>query len=244
MRYESHALMVHAEYKKTLYGEDLSGVTVVKHAVKNSTTGLQLGAGQAFDNSSKARLVKLLGDDLEKTKAEESSWIKRCQFLPKNLIALSADRIIWQKPRCRLNICFDRNDYKYIDVPSPTLIFCLDRKSGLSVFAIKGAKARKNSILYNAPFGNINGNGAMCTGNQGLLRFSDSIEETIRSCETMFSQSAFTECHGNPVRGVRTFDKLVDHWKTISKSAVFDNSLLIRSSRSEKHLGEIINAWS
>lgn len=129
------------------------------------------------------------------------------QFLPEHVLVSAPDELIWHvKPTRRVHFFSSRaNDtLEALDgalLPTPGLVFKASRRGhaspGLSVWAVRQrGRPDPNTILYHAPFFNVNGQGRVCHGSM----------KTPGTCESHaaegwtdgFFASSFT--HGSGVR--------------------------------------------
>lgn len=128
------------------------------------------------------------------------------RFLPERVVASTPSCLIWHKRIGREPIYFESkseelNDLSGTALPHPPLIFCLRRRrrgSGGSMHV--WAKRRRgrpdeDTILYHAPFFNVNSRGGVC---HGSMRTPGGFGPGYtRGWEQAFFQSAFT--HGSGV---------------------------------------------
>lgn len=115
--------------------------------------------------------------------------------------------------------------------PVPNLIFKLEG-SELDVFAVIDNVITEKTILYRAPFGNIDDNGSVCMGNVKKGKRMDDINKTMEHWEKLFFNSTFTHTSTDKVVN----GNLVTAMKDCQLHGVFYPELLIATKRTFKSI--------
>jgi PRTRC genetic system protein B len=103
----------------------------------------------------------------------------------------------------------------------------------LNVFAIKDRQPALDTLLFNAPFGNVSNEGKVCMGNVAVKESFDCIEDLIDSWENYFFNSVFT--HTNNDRIVK--GNLVKILKSVRENDnPFPDKVLLLEGRTIKDL--------
>lgn len=123
-------------------------------------------------------------------------------YLPGNVLFADADTLVWWVPAQRRHIAFRCPESTLGErsaiVPHPALVFMVSGTQWL-VWAHKGTKRPvPDTPLWQAPYFNVNGEGAICRGN--VATPNGSTMDKIDAWETAFFRSFFT--HPNLPKGL------------------------------------------
>lgn len=188
-----------------------------------------VGPGQPLQNKTIARIAKSFTE--KKIQDAEKDKFQRCFGpIPNNLLYIDQgdfkERFVWFRMGGSMKLYFNIRESKYpkqLSVMIPKLIFLT--KGSLHIFAIKDMNPDLNTILYEAPFPNINDNGGVCLGNVQPRITKSSFEDYIRIYENSFFASEFTSEHLNQRRASIS---ILELWKEVSRTQKFNNDYLIK----------------
>jgi PRTRC genetic system protein B len=192
-----------------LYGSSFASV----HAIENG----ELQAGHPLD-------MNALKDTLEALHASRLEW------MPPNVLAYGAGRLVWFEPPQSRALFFETTDAALNDlsgqlVPLPGLIFDATERS-LRVWAYRGQeRPARDEPLCIAPFFNV-ARGVVCLGSMRMpSRFDASSGEVWSSS---FFAAAFT--HQTQMGSLVSFGgSHVELWLEAQRQQSFDESWLISS---------------
>lgn len=169
---------------------------------------------------------------------KEESFLTPEGLLPQSILYLNSGKnacAIWHSPAQSVKLLFE-ND---LTIPSgianiPPLVWKAD-KANLQVFAAKDKTLIMETLLYHAPFFNLNKEGRVCMGNVNVKIPKDcSLENFIALWQEYFFNSYFTHLLGgfNPVAG-----NIVQLWQSlVNTPAKFPLKSLMPNNRTLRHL--------
>jgi PRTRC genetic system protein B len=136
---------------------------------------------------------------VEEINTKEIERIHCDGILPSNLLYWGKKNLnvelVWYVKSSWKSLSFSKHlGIKDGKIIAPTLVFKLSGNT-LSVFAVKTKTPKENTILYKAPFHNVNEVGQICMGTAKVVKSSE-IKTIMKSYEDGFFQSKFTEIHG------------------------------------------------
>lgn len=147
----------------------------------------------------------------------------------KNLLYFNNDgeniELIWFKQGNVKKLKFDKQS----EIVSgnywlPNLVFRVFEKN-LYVYAVKTSNVKDNTILYNAPFPNVNNINEVCQGNVEINNDFENLEDIMQEYEKFFFNSEFTHLNNTKV----TKSKISDVYNEITNKPIkFPNNQLIK----------------
>jgi PRTRC genetic system protein B len=152
-----------------------------------------MGVGKPLSISS----AKQLGDSLV-----QANFSSVRGLIPENLIYCDSspgqEVFAWFKPASKQNLYFhDKLKIKDGLYPVPPLLF-IASNGRMDIFALKeNNKPQIESVLYLAPFHNVNSNGNVCLGSSKNMKKPKSFEDFIISFEILFFNSRFTHANNS-----------------------------------------------
>jgi PRTRC genetic system protein B len=125
-------------------------------------------------------------------------------FIPEQVVMLGVNRLAWWCPAGRRRIWFRPSDEKHKNlmtlngkfVHHPPLLFVVGQRGGdgLAAHALtENKRPTPDTVLYRAPYWNLNDQGGMCRGNISLPSCST---KSIDGFERAFFNSAFSHTSG------------------------------------------------
>jgi PRTRC genetic system protein B len=144
--------------------------------------------------------------------------------------------VVWYSKAQLRNLLFIEN----LGIPNgkaniPSLLWVANRNR-ISVYALKtGKRPTETSLLYHAPFFNVNSDGVVCMGTVDVsIKKTASLEEFTTAWENYFFNSYFSHLMltHNPINGnlVSLFKKLINTDKTFPKEK------LVKTNRTLKNI--------
>jgi PRTRC genetic system protein B len=118
-------------------------------------------------------------------------------FLPENVLSISADHMVWWMPACERNVFFRTLELgtRSAKVPHPPLLFVVIR-GGWSVWALpENRRPTIETALQHAPYFNVYDTGGICTGSAATP--SGVAAAGIPQWESAFFDSEFTHINGS-----------------------------------------------
>lgn len=193
---------------QTLNGfENQKTVHVTRHPIHSTETGPILLAGEPVGEEIIEDLVVAL----------EGTHKERVQLMDDRVLAKTGTTIVWYRKGSNATCRFLHKD-EVIEVSCnvPPLIFCASAGT-LKVVAYKGkGKPNSSTKLFRAPFPNIGSSGSMCLGSNKLDHFIS--ESMIDFVEEMFFESEFTELHGSCLKGVESYQQIVEFFEQLGEA--------------------------
>jgi PRTRC genetic system protein B len=190
---------------------------LLKHEIKNLDGKIYLSAGIILDEESRSQIEQVITNKPNKDKFE---------LLPDNLIGKSDSMVLLYSDKSIREFWITVNGLdKKIKAHVPSLVFKVSKRGKISVAAYKGSgRPSLDTILYNAPFGNINDAGHLCIGGNVLKWPIQSLDDVVN----MFFGSPFNEIQMiGGVKGVMTMINLEDFWLQVRKRKKFDETKLL-----------------
>jgi PRTRC genetic system protein B len=118
----------------------------------------------------------------------------------------------------------------------PNLLFNVVNNS-LHVYALKSSTITKDTILYNAPFPNVNTTGYVCEGNIEVNKLLTNINDLMKEWERFFFNSEFTHLSNTKI----SYSKISDVYnKILDKTIKYPNNELVKLNKA-KYLLEWMN---
>lgn len=148
-------------------------------------------------------------------------------LIPYNVLHFSKSekKVIWySEPRKEALLFIEKLNMPEGIFPLPYLLWKLT-DNGLSLWALKERPTTKQTILYHAPFLNINEKGEVCMGNTKFLTESKDYALIIKAVENAFFWSNFTHTNHNHI--LKTSIAAV--YSKIVNTALFDNEELLKT---------------
>lgn len=174
-----------------------------------------------------------LSELLQTSSELQNHFLRSKGVLPVNVLFVNPDKqgyAVWYTPPQKRYLLFIGK----LTIPCgeafvPAMVWKAGR-DGVSVFAIRGKnRPQNNSVLYHAPFFNINYNGAVCMGNVRI-----DIERTTHLEEFMFKweQYFFNSYFSHTLQGGSIIDgNIVQLWQgLVSSAAKFPEDVLTKSN--------------
>lgn len=142
---------------------------------------------------------RLLDMDFIRSLSDELGTRVPVEILPENVLARTADQIVWWSPARHRSLFFSTKDERVQALsgksfPHPALLFRL-RGRLLTVRALReSARPTAETPLFVAPYWNTAQDGDVC---QGSMRTPETVSVTsIQGWEDAYFKSAFTHPHG------------------------------------------------
>lgn len=164
------------------------------HKVENFGTdarpNFQIAAGQPVTREA---IVDMFG-----TLAKELTL--NVDFLPENVLSISADHMVWWTPPCERNVFFNNRELgkRGGKVPHPGLVFAVVKDSWY-VFSITGTERPKlDTPLCHAPYFNVYDDGLICAGSAAKPK--GIIAGAIPQWDAAFFDSEFTHVNGGKMK--------------------------------------------
>ncbi|CAN7639924.1 PRTRC system protein B [Massilia sp. LjRoot122] len=161
-----------------------------QHKVENFGTeadpDFQIAAGQPVTREAIVAMFEQLAKQLT----------LNVDFLPENVLSISADHMVWWMPACERNVFFNTKELgkRAAKVPHPGLVFAVV-KSNWYVFALTGSERPKlDTPLCHAPYFNVYDDGSICAGS--AARPVGIATGAIPQWEAAFFDSEFTHING------------------------------------------------
>jgi len=161
-----------------------------KHKVENFGTeanpNFQIAAGQPVTREAVVAMFEQLAKQLT----------LNVDFLPENVLSISADHMVWWTPACERNVFFNNRELgkRAGKVPHPGLVFAVVKGSWY-VFALTGTERPKlDTPLCHAPYFNVYDDGLICAGS--AARPKGIAAGAIPQWEAAFFDSEFTHING------------------------------------------------
>ena len=175
----------------------LKGAYVERREIKNGV----MGAGKPLNVETLASLLKTV----EKFAKDSTSMVSLHGEIPENLLYASTNidtyKLVWyRKPEKRMLYFSDKLSIPNGEMEVPGLIYVANGSS-LDMYAFKGTKPTSKSVLYNAPFFNVDG--YVCLGNGKMQKPKiQSYNNWMKYWEDMFWKTEFSHILGeNPIKG-------------------------------------------
>lgn len=199
---------------------------------KRKIINRKLGAASPLD----LETVKSLAVEFSK---EMQSKIYLDGMIPSNVIYISQrptrEGLIWTYTEKKGTLLFT-SDTK---IPNgeyslPNLIFRINYKGHLYVYAYKDEEITDTMKLFRAPFWNTSGDGSICMGNVSInLNQPITARSLMRKAENRFFGSTFTHSSNeNNIKG--TMQSFISRFHQCNES--FDNEILVSNSKTIKSL--------
>lgn len=118
-------------------------------------------------------------------------------FLPENVLSISADHMVWWMPACERNVFFKNRELgtRGAKVPHPPLLFSVVKGSWY-VFALnKNERPKLETALFHAPYFNVYDSSAICVGSAATPK--GIAADAIPQWEAAFFDSEFTHTNGS-----------------------------------------------
>ncbi len=184
-------------------------VCATRHKVNPDTHTLSIGTIVSAPQIAKT---------FSELKVEKSKQNTVC--IPENVIYESDQLLVWFKRRFVGDMWFRHGSKpQRLNVEWPPLLFALlKKKQSMYVFALgKNSRPNENSVLYNAPFMNINERGHLCQGTAHLP--IDLSTQSITECESTLFDSQFTHVNHEYTFRHKTDNKThFSFWKSKAKT--------------------------
>lgn len=174
-----------------------------------------------------------LSELLQTSSELQNHFLRSKGVLPANVLFVNPDKqgyAVWYTPPQERNLLFiDKLTIPCGKAFVPGMIWKAGR-DGVSVFAVKSKnRPQDHSVLYHAPFFNINYNGAVCMGNVRIT-----IERTTHLQEFMFQweQYFFNSYFSHTLQGGSIIDgNIVQLWQgLIDSDTRFPENVLIKTN--------------
>lgn len=200
--------------------------------------GFTFGSPVPLDEKTLKQLVKHYSVKSNKT-------IVNPEIIPEYLLYGQSDSdsttVVWYRPAQKKVLNFSKSlKLKTTEVHIPATLFCI-RNEALYAFALKDNKRPDyNTVLCNAPFFNIYGNGAVCLGTANIGKPGNTFVDEIERYENGFYMA---EQNGGTTEG-RTKTPLAKLWgNQIKSKKPFDVKELIKHPK-YKNLGDFLEGRS
>ena len=202
-------------------------VFVTHHAVKLNDQGTPvLGVGSAVTKDAVLDMVKELRGSIP------------VEFLPENVLARTADSIVWWTPASvRAIFYMDGKSTELSQLsgkrfPQPPLVLRIENGS-LQVRALqKNERPKPATQLYRAPYWNVNDHGDVCLGSTHVP--SETAVSNLQEWEKAFFTSEFT--HANTVQKLTTHPGgFTGLWKSLIGKTAFPSRLLVDAKETLQH---------
>ena len=216
-----------------LGGEDI--ICITSHPIYKTGKESVIGAGKAFSDGDAENMLKILADKRREKR----------ELLPSTLLAKTVDSMIWYRPATMKTVVrFIGGETGALEfvVPVPNLIFkCASGSMEVCSFKGKG-RPSNDTLLYHAPFGNINKTMQMCVGANQVPKYP-SVSE-ISDLEDMFFESEFSELHFNGAcKGIDSYEALVNFYKTLEGKERFPTRKMLAVKRSDGESALTLGGW-
>lgn len=184
----SHALMLYSS--RGAQGSVNNFMYATQHKVENFGTeakpNFQIAAGQPVTREAVVTMFEQLAKQLT----------LNVDFLPENVLSISADHMVWWMPACERNVFFNNRELgkRAGKVPHPGLVFAVVKGSWY-VFALTGTvRPKLDTPLCHAPYFNVYDDGLICAGSAS--RPKGIVAGAIPQWEAAFFDSEFTHING------------------------------------------------
>lgn len=176
-----HALVFHSVRGSDGYH---TSTILTSHTIHTVEGRPLLGAGRAVGLTEQEKLRAILDNNLS----------SRCDYLPKNVIAISARQTVWYVPGSTRPMIFRVGSaIRRYTVPWPHLVLRV-RGQKLDVVALgSGQRPGPSARLYHAPIANVHASSNVCTGSTMPPKESDL--PTLPEWESILFDTAFTHPH-------------------------------------------------
>ncbi|GGF27967.1 PRTRC system protein B [Flavobacterium limi] len=186
------------------------------------------------------REAEALAKALITEKMKQTAFLKSGGILPTNILHIHPSRdkgaVIWHTKPQKRPLYFIEG----LGIPSgqafvPAMVWQATKNS-LRVFALMGnRRPTEKTLLYHAPFFNINEDGRVCMGSVSIdIKESSCVEQFTKAWEHYFFRSYFSHLMGenSPIKG-----NCVSLWKDLVASGrAFPTAILKRSNNTLKNL--------
>ena len=195
----------------TVYKSGLSQYYLESHQISEDG---RIMAGRPLLQDTIQAMVDVMFDERKNTQA--IGGIIPDNLLSYQLLPGGKYKVVWFRPAEVRVVHFS----EALRIPTgkakvPAMIYCTDGRS-MDVYAMKqDARPKENSLLYNAPFFNVNDQGDVCLGSAKVKKPTDkTYSAMMKYWEDLFWLSEFTHVNGNDKK---TTTPLADLWRGIMK---------------------------
>lgn len=189
---------------------------LTSHPVHSGENGPIIGAGQLVDAQAQQYMLNALMNNLKQTSLD---------FLPSNILAISARSIVWHVPAKVAPMYFQiKGKSTRLMVPWPHLVFKVtERVLSVAAVSVKG-RPGPGSRLFHAPLMNIWHDSRVCTGSATAP--TGWMVEHCRGWENIIYKTNFSHVnhdrtlllHGGEKKAVSNSQHL-SFWKGLAKSS-------------------------
>lgn len=203
--------VIKPSFAVVFHEESLSNrvVCATRHQVNSDTNTLSIGTIISAPQIAKS---------FSELKVEKSKKSTLC--IPENVIFDSDEILVWFKRRSVADMWFRHGSkpMRLVVEWPPVLFAAMKKTQSMFVFALgKNSRPKDSSILYHAPFMNINDRGHLC---QGTAHLPNNIcTGTIHECESTLLDSQFTHVnHEYTFRHKTDNTNHFNFWKSKAKA--------------------------
>lgn len=176
--------------------------------------------------------------DIEALSKSLSTAAESMNYLPANVLSITASRLVWHVPGRQRRIWFNDEAKPYLHlngqfVTHPSLIFDATINTGLRVLAVAGSdRPHPDTVIYRAPYMNLYSLGEMCRGNSPMPKVFT--PEAMITFEDSFFNSAFSHTNLRGAALCRHPGGPVKMWNELRKVTKFPARWLAPLSRAKK----------